>query len=881
MHGLLARARSLWRTLLRRAAFEAEMDEEFRLHLELRTEDLVRSGMTRGEAARRARLEFGGVERYKEEARGALGTRWLDELAADVKYAVRTFRRRPVFALAGVLTLALGIGVATTGFSLFDAAYLRALAYPDADRLVALWQDHGGQGGPAEERFNPPDFASVRERSRALERVAGMMGWSPVLTGTGRPERLNGRSVSHEYFGLFGARPIAGRFFLSDDETPAGVRSAVIGHGLWLRRFGGDPALVGRVVELDGEAYTVVGIAPADFRPPGGAVEVWRPMRGGPGGSARMFRVIDVVGRLAAGASLDAARTELDALAAEIAGAYPRSNAGVAFRLAPLGERILGPVRPALFALLGAVVLVLVIACANVAGLLLARGVVRGREVAVRAALGAPRGRLVRQLVAEGLLLGVLGGAAGVLLAVGGIRLLSSILPADALPGAEVGSSPGIAAGALGLSLATTLAFALVPAVRLSGIDPARTLKEGGGPGSAGGASRARSVLVVTEIALSFVLLVGAGLFLRSFTALLAVDPGFRGERVLTAELSLSGDRYPDGAAVSRFYDAVLGELRRRPGVLSAGATSFLPLRGGDNDVSFRIEGAAARAAEDAPLAWYRVATPGYFQAMRIPLLRGRAFTERDRRGAPGVVVVNETLARRYWPDADPVGERLSPEWADGRWLTVVGVVGDVRHDGLTEGAAPELYFPHAQMAGAAATMAIVVETAEDPARFAPYLREVVRSLDPDLPLERVSTMDGLLARSLALPRLHLWTFGTFAVLALLLAAVGLYGVVSTVVAQRTRDIGVRMAVGARPADVMRWVLRRAAALVVLGIGIGLLGALAFARTLAGLLHGPGPTDPMTLVSVVLVLGGAALVASLVPARRAAAVDAMTALRAE
>lgn len=871
--------------LLRREALEREMDEEMRFHLEMEAEDLVRTrGLSPNEARRQARLAFGGVERFKQEGRDARGTGWLEDTAADAKYAIRVLRKRPGFALAATWTLGIGIGAATTIFGLFDAAYLRALPYPDADRLVALWQDHRDRGGPAEERFNPPDFESVRERSHSLESVAALVGWSPTLTGTDRPERLHGLMVSHEYFGLLGARPVVGRFFSPGDETPAGEHVVVIAHGLWQRRFGADPQVIGRAVELEGSAYTVVGVTPADFRPPGGEVQIWRPIRTDPGGVARRFRMIDVVGRLAPGASVEGARAELDALAAEIAGAYPESNAGVTFRLAPLDERVVGPVRTALLALLGAVALILLLSCANVAGLLLARGAARSREVAVRAALGARRGRVVRQLLAEGLLLGLLGGALGLLLAGSGTHLLSSVLPDDALPGAEVTFSMRAAALALALSVATALAVALVPALRLSDIDVARSLKGGGGHGSNGSTgrgTRARSALVVVEIALSLVLLVGAGLFLKNLVGLLSVDPGFRPEQVLTAELSLPRDRYPDGVAVSRFYERLLGELRHRPGVRAVGAVSFLPLRGGGNDVSLRIDGRPSDGAETESHAWYRIAAPGYFRAMGIPILNGRTFTKDDRADAPGVVIVNDAFARRYWPDGVPIGKRLSPEWADGAWLTVVGVVGDVRHNGLSAGVVPEIYFPYTQLAGAARTMTIVMKTAGDPTRLARELRQTIWTFDPDLPLERLAPMEEILAGSIALPRLHLWTFGTFGVLALLLAAVGLYAVVSTVVALRTQEIGLRLAIGARPMDVMRWVLRRAAVLVLLGVGSGLLGALLLSHALESLLWDLSPTDPATFVGVVALLGAVALLAAWIPARRAAAADPMTVLRAE
>lgn len=871
------------RAILRRDVFERDLDDELRFHIEREAEKSISQGVAPEDALRHAHSAFGGVERHKEETRDTRGTSWLEDLTADVQYAARIFWKHPRFALAGILTLGLGIGVTTTIFSLFDAAYLHALPYPNADRLVALWQDHRGRQGSAEERFNPPDFEIVREQSRSLEAVATFTSWTPTLTAVERSERLSGLMVSHEYFDLFGGRPSAGRFFSLEEETLEGQQVIVIGHGLWQRRFGGEPEVVGQTIHLDDGAYTVIGVARMDFNPPGSEVEIWRPMlRADPSGSARRFRIIDVVARLTPDASLEEARVEMQALARETAEAYPQTNAGVAFRIDSLGERILGPVRPALFALLGAVLLVLAIACANVAGLLLAGGAIRSREVSVRAALGARRGRLVRQLLAEGLVLGLLGGVVGIVLAAGGIRFLSTMIPTASLPGTAAMLRPWTAAGAAALSLATALASAILPALQLSGIDLARTLKGAGGPGSTRGASHARSILVTTEVALSFILLMGAGLFMRSFVSLTATEPGFRTERVLTAELSLTGGRYGNSATATRFYNLLLDELRRRPGVRSAGATSFLPLRGGDRNASFVIEEPASGAPDGAePLAWYRIATPGYFETMGIPLLRGRTFTAGDHADAPGVVVVNEALAQLSWPNADPVGKRLSPEWADGAWLTVTGVVGNVRHNGLAEGAVPELYSPHAQLAAAARTMTVVVGTVDDPARVVSTLRDAVRTVDPDIPLERVSTMDDVLGRSLALPRIHLSTFGTFGALAVLLAAVGLYGVVSTVVSQRAREIGVRMAVGARPMDAMRWALGRAAALALLGIGVGLLGALVLSPALDGRLYGVSPTDPLTFVAVTLILGAVALLASLVPAGRAAAVDPIIALRGE
>lgn len=883
--------RRLFRLPLRRRDLtERDLDEEIRLHLELRAEQLQSEGMSpeaaRAEAMRRFGLRAESRQTLQRAAYRRNGwvqlREWISGVEHDIRHAVRLLRKSPGLLALPVLTLALGIGANVGLFSVVHSILLRPLPYPDADRLVVLWQDHQERGGTAEENFNLPDFSEVRTRSRALSAVAAVFPGDAALTGEGAhgAERLATPDVSHGYFDLLGVRPETGRLFRPEDETPTGEPLAVLSHDLWRRRFGADPRMVGRSIVLDGEPLTIIGVAEAGFRPPEGESDLWRPLRTDPTGASWRFRVLRVYGRLSPGLSLEQAREDLEAVALQLASEYPERNASVRFRMEGLHERVVGSVRTPLWVLLGAAGLVLLLACANLAGLLLARSAVRERELAIRAALGAGRGRIVRQLLIESLALATVGGLVGVGLAYVGLRALVRLAPAGMPRLDEVGVSGSVLAFAVALSFATAIAFGLAPALRVAWSD-LRGALSGGGAGDRGstGSERGRGALVVGQVALALVLLVGAGLLAGSLAHLLSIDPGFNPSNVLTAELRAPRSRYPERSQVAAFYNQLEERVAALPGVRSVGSVTVLPLAGESRDMSFRVEGRGERSGEGEPRAHYRFASPGYFRALRIAVRAGRVFTPGDRSDAPGAVVINETLARRLWPGDNPVGQRIRPEWSQDEWFTVVGVVADVRHGGLDQRPLPEVYFAAEQLAGAAAFRSLVVRTDSDPLRVANQLREVVRELDPAMPLDNVSSLEARLDDAVAIPRMHLSLFGLFAALALGIAALGIYGVLSAAVVRRTREIGIRMALGGRRRDVLRLIVGRGLALTVTGAVLGLIGALALSSLMRGMLFGIAPIDPLVYGGMLLLLVGVALLASYLPARRAADTDPMIALR--
>lgn len=807
----------------------------------------------------------------------------MNHLLQDVRFAVRTLRKSPVFAAVVLLTLALGIGANTAIFSVVDAVLLRPLPYEDSGRLVTVWQDERGRGRLADEWLTPPNFFDLRSSSESFEGMAAVMGWGPNLTGDGEPEKLTGQAISHDYFRLLRKSPRLGRGFLAEEDVPDGAQVVVLSHGLWQRRFGANSDILGSSITLNGEAHIVVGIAPVDLEPlalEGPNVEIWRPLQmDANGGCGRRCYVLQVFGRLAPGATLRSAAAGLNTVAASLAREYPDSNSGVGISLVPLKEQTVGPIRSGLLVLLGAVGFVLLIACVNIANLLLGRAAARQREVAIRTALGAVRGRLIRQLLTESLLLALAGGALGLLFAFWGTDLLVQLSPPGTPRMAEVGIDAQVLVFALGVSLLTGLLFGLVPALQASRSGLTRALGDRGSGRSTAASRRTRGVLMVAEVAIALTLLVGAGLLMRSFGRLIQVDVGFDTENVLVADLSLPQARYEEDPPRVAFYEQLLEQVESLPGVRSAGAVSVLPLGGNDADVAFTIEGRPPPDPERMPDAQFRIATPGYFGAMGMRLLAGRVFTAQDRADAPRVAVITDAMARRFWPDEDAVGKQFRPQSFGEPLVTIAGVIADVHHFGLDQEPRPEYYLPHAQLH--ARTMVVVARTAGEPLVLAGALREQVRSLDPQLPVAEITTMEQLVGRSVALPRLYLSLFSVFAAVALLLAAIGIYGVTAFSVTRRTREIGVRVALGARSADVLRMIVRQAMTLALIGLGIGLIAALLLSRALSSLLYDLSPTDPLTFAGVALLLAMVALISAYLPARRAARVDPMVALRAE
>ncbi len=783
----------------------------------------------------------------------------MDTLLADLRYALRTLRRSPGFTAVAVLTLALGIGANTAIFSVVNAVLLRPLPFHDPDRLVLLWER-----SPQLEFMAVayPDFVDWREQSRAFEDVAVFNRFRTLnLTGVAEPERLATAVVTASLFPVLGAQAVVGRTFLPDEDHPGAPRTVVLSYGLWQRRFGSDPSLVGRALTLDGQSYTVVGVMPRGFQYPRG-VEVWAPLGlfldAGMRNRANHPGLVGLA-RLKPGVSLDQARVELSAIARRLEQQYP-TNTAIGASMTPLMDVVVGGgVRRTLLVLLGAVGFVLLIACANVVNLLLARGAVRSGEIAIRAALGAGRVRVLRQLVTESLVLSLTGGAGGLLIAAWGVELLRALAP-DSLPRvAEIRIDGWVLGFTLVLSMIAGVVFGAAPLVQSARADLAGTLKAGGrGTTAAPSRHRLRSGLVAAELALSLVLLTGAGLLLKSFVRLQQVDPGFDSKGVITFQVALPPAKYPTGPATAGFFRQALERAEAVPGVTAAAWVDPLP-----------------------PLLNASVVSPDFFRALGVPITAGRAFSAHDDERAPRVAIVNRALVRRYWPGQNAVGKRVKfgPASSASPWMEIVGVAGDIRRTGLDAEAQAELYFPYAQQPLRALTL--VARTVGDPADYIRPLRGAVLALDPDQPVYNVRTMEQLLADSLVARRFSMAVLVVFAVVALLLALIGIYGVLAQLVAQRSNEMGIRVALGARAPDVVQLVIHQGMRPVAWGLAGGLLGALGLTRVLTTLLFDVRPSDPATYAGVVALLAGAALLACYLPARRATKVDPVIALRYE
>lgn len=859
------------RTLLRKREVEGELDEELAFHIEMETAKNLREGMRPEEARRAALLAFGGVERWKEEVRDARWVRVLEDLAADGRYALRSLRRAPAFALAVVLTLALGIGANTTIFSAANSLVLRALPFPDRDRLVEV--RHVRRNGEQWEQTSAANFLALREGSPGFQGLAAYAWWSAHLTRAGRGERLVAFRATPDFFSLLGARPLIGRTFAPDEGAAGRNRVAVIGERLWKRRFGGDPAVLGATVVLDGDAYTVVGVMPARVAFPAEA-DLWAPMAF----DASWRQSVSVVGRVRAGTATERVQDEASALIRRLAREEPGRHTGAGVVLRPLYWEQAEYLRTFLTLLATAVAFVLLVACANVANLLLARASTRGRELAIRAALGASRGRIFRQLLVESVLLALLGGALGVVLAVAAISGLRRAVPGTLSRFMSGWDGIAVDARVLGFTLAVSVAagvlFGLAPALGAS--RPSRALPGGERGAATARGGRLRRVLVASEVALAVVLLVGAGLVTRSFMQLLRAEPGFRTERVLTADLSLAPSAHPAGAPPARVYDRLVERVRTLPGVRVAGVVSYLPMSRTGSGLTFTVRGRPVGPGGEQLWAQRRSVTPGYLDALGIPLRRGRGFTGADGAGAPPVVLVNETLARRYFGGAAPLGQRIEL-WGETR--EIVGVVGDVHHQGLDEPPAPELYLPQAQAPTAMAFL--VVRTAGDPAGIAAAVRREIGALGPGVASTGVRSMEAVVAEFAAPERLLAGMLAAFAVAALLIAVVGIYGVTVYTVAQRTYEVGVRAALGAGPRDVLRMLMGQGVMLTAAGMAAGLVASLALTRFLRGVLYGVSTLDPLTYAAVALLLGTVSAVAIYAPARRATRANLMSILRGD
>lgn len=879
--------RSRLRALLRKRSVEREMEEELSFHLRMRAEENVRRGMTPEEAERAAVRSFGSWVRIREACRDIKGGGVMETFIKDVKFGVRMLRKNLGFTLVAVLTLALGIGANTAIFSVVNAVLLRPLQYPNSERIVAI-QELNEKGSRVQ--VTPANFLDWRAQQTSFEQLAAIFARPANLSAGDESERIDLAMTSTNFFQVFGVQPQTGRFFLPEEEQAGHNPVVVVSYGLWQRHFGGDPSLVGKSITLDGQPYTVVGIAPASFQYPD-KTEVWiPPFQRVPTLSAQMdverargFGFLSAVALLKPGVSVKQAHDEMTGITARLRQQYPETNNKRFNKVVSLQTHLVGESSTALLLLLGAVAFLLLIACANVANLLLARAASRQKEIAVRLALGATRLRLIRQLLIESILLGLAGGAVGLVLGWWGIDLMHGLLPVDFPRAQGIGIDMRVLGFTLLMSLGTGIVFGLAPAFQSTKLDINETLKESA-RGSSGGArhNRVRSLLIVTEVALSLVLLIGAGLLFRSFMRLQAVELGFRPQNLLTFRLTPSGANFRQDQQYSAFYSQVAERVKALPGVDSVGVINTLPLVKGPT-TAFMVEGRPPLTKDQWPRVNYRSVSPDYFRAVNVPVLKGRALNEHDNDSAPLAVVVNESLVRRDFDSEEPVGKRINfgGVGSNGQpnWFEIVGVVADVRSLELNSEPTPEIYTSYLQ--DPFAGMSYVVRSSVEPQSLVPSVREAVRQVDKAQPVAEVMEMEQLVSEAAAQPRFNSLLLGIFASVALMLAAAGIYGVMSYAVAQRTHEIGVRMALGAQTRDVLWLVVWQCIRLTLFGLALGLLCAFALTRVMATLLYGVKPTDPSTFAGGALLLAVVALLACYIPARRATKVDPLTALRYE
>ncbi|HEX9704549.1 MAG TPA: ABC transporter permease [Gemmatimonadales bacterium] len=798
----------------------------------------------------------------------------MDALLQDLRYAFRSLRRQPGFAAVVVLTLGIGIGANTTIFSVVNGVLIRPLPYREPDQLVMLWTMLPNFG---REVSSLPDFRDWRDQNTSFTDVAASVTATAAVMGEGEPERVRVGNVTANFFHTLGVSAALGRGFTPDEEIP-NSRVVIVSHGFWRQRLGGRSNVVGETLRLSGLPHTIVGIAPPGFRF-GTDVQLWVPLNTADQNAGRRNDFLTIVARKKPGVTTERAQAEISGIMRHLGEEYQNTNLGVDAQVISLHEQVVGDIRPALLVFMGAVGLVLLIACANVASLMLARAAAREREMAVRAALGAGRGRLILQTLTESVVLSLGGATLGLVLAVWGVAALRHAQPGN-LPRVETIAVDGrVLAFTLLLALAVAVLFGLAPALRLAATDLSDRLRDGARAVTGGtGLRETRGMLVLAEVALAVLLLAGAGLLIRSFDKLQRVDVGVRPEEVLTAALAPPAVKYAEMPEVTEFHARLLEELPRAPGVRDAALVNNPPVSGGAGYNAFVVEGRPVLApGASVPDAQRYVATPEFFRVLSIPLIRGRFFTAQDREGAVGVAIINETMARKHFTGEDPLGRRLSMNGRD--WYTIVGIVGDTRQEGVVDEPYAQMYFPYAQLPQRA--VYVVLRTAGDPLAAVGSLRQTVKSLDPEIPLYNIAAAQQLIDRSIARPRVNAALLSVFAAVALVLAAIGIYGVLSYAVAQRTREIGVRMALGAHARDVVRLIVRQGMLPVVAGLGVGLVTALAATRLMGKLLYGVGPDDPVTFVVIAGVLTAVALVAALLPARRATRVDPMVALRTE
>ena len=869
------------RSLFRKSVVDAELNEELRFHVALEIARNEAAGMAKEEARRAALVAFGGSQQIAEECRDTRRVNLVQDFVQDLRYGVRVLQKSPAFTLLAVVALASAVGASSVMFSAVNSILLRPLPYRRADRLVVIL-NHGR--GP----IAPANYVDWKAQSKSFQSMGAAEYWTPDLTGVDRPSKLWALHITSDILPMLGVPPVLGRFVAKEEEQVGHEYEVVLSYGLWQRQFGGDPHVLGREIALDGKLYAIVGVMPAGFKfAPFWATkaELWAPLALGPRASQRGGNSLRIFARLAPGVGLSDARAELATITARLEQQYPGTNQDA--QVVPLKERVVGKIRPALLTLQFAVAFVLLIACANVAHMLLARGAARAGEVAVRSALGAGRFRLIQQFLTESLILAIAGGILGLLLAVAGIRALVAFGPADIPRVDNISLDWRVTLFTLGVSFATGIGFGLAPARQASGLDPAEFLKEGGRTGDSTRRQRARNLLVVTEFALALMLLIGAGLMLRTLRALQSIDPGFDPDNVLTMVVSTGGSPVSASGRAEDFYRQMLDRVRFVPGVVSAGLTNHLPLAGDIWGFPFWVEGQPIPAPGQEPDAAYRLVFPGYFKTMTMQILRGRPLEDSDTATAPRVAVINEYLARRYWPDENPIGKHLTldnPAKATGKTLNWITVVGVVKNAVRSDWAAPpeeEIFLPYSQNVGVGPYITLVARTVRHPAASAEAIEAAIWSVNRDVTISDVQTMSAVVARANAQARFNAALLVAFAVVALIMSAVGIYGVMTYAVTRRRHEIGVRMALGASRANVLGDILKRGMALALAGSVIGVSGGLILSRLMATLLYGVQPSDLPTFGGAAALLIMVALAACYVPARHATRVDPVVALRYE
>ena len=876
------RFRKLFSNLFRGHRADHELDAELRAHLQMLIDEKIASGMNSQDATRSARIEIGGLEQVKEKVREVRTGAMIEQVLQDARYALRILRKNPGFTSIVLITLALGIGVNTAIFSLVDAILLRGLPYKQPDRLVRVVQSQR-QLGLDTWNLSQATFATIRDNSHTLEAVAGFATGGVNLTGDGDPERLSVGNVSADFFTVFGVPPLLGRTFHTGEDTAGNNSVCVISYGFWQRRFGGSPTVIGRALSLNNNPVEIVGVMPAGFDFPRPTTEIWIPLALNPTRTAPYF--LRGVARLGPGVSVAQAQSETTSVLLDYARQHPNTSENripvdqgseLKSVVTPLKEAMVGSTERPLLILLGAVGLVLLIACANVANLLLARATSRVREIAVRFALGASPARVSRQLLTESMVLALLGAFGGVLLAWLGVRLLDR-MPTEGIPRINgVGIDGRILAFTGGLAVVTGLLFGLMPAMKAYRMGLVTAMREGG-RGSASNRS-SNSVLVAAQFALSFVLLIGAGLLLKSFQRLQAVELGFNPNNLMTMSLSLTARKYPEQEKALRLYQNMLDRLRALPGVRAAGIATNSPFVGEDNTDNFIVEGHEPATGDEGVQVQLLAFSPGTFEALGMNFLRGRDFAESDKSDSEPVAIIDDTLAKMYWPDGDGIGKRVETT-GDQQWMTIVGVVGAVKQDTLAEKPQPHIYMPLPQSPSVLVKLVVRSDGAANATIGA--IRSVVSDLDPDIPVYSIRSMDELIARTLNSERLTNLLLTSFSVLALVLAAVGIYGTMSLYVGSRKNEFGIRLALGARPGVLLRGVLRDGMLLIGIGVVVGAGGALALTRSISTLLFNVSPTDPLVFAGVTILLVAVALIACFAPAHRASRVDPMIALRHE